>query len=71
MLKCARCYINFAVLEEKILWRGELFHRRCLAKKIAAEKGGEKIIIKDKDLVPVYFQGAYNVYVYKYKNAPK
>jgi hypothetical protein len=67
MLKCAVCYISFAVLEEKILWRGELFHRRCLARKIAVEKG-KKIIIKDKDLLPlINFGGAYNVYKY----APK
>jgi hypothetical protein len=69
MLKCAACHLIFAVLEEKILWRGELFHRRCLARKIAAEKRGrkEKIIIQDKELVRVNFVGAYNVYRY----APK
>jgi len=54
------------VLEEKILWRGKLFHRRCLSRKIAAEKN-KKILIQDKDLVPINFRGAYNVYRY----APK
>jgi hypothetical protein len=68
MQVCAGCYVFFATLEEKILWRGKLFHRRCLAKKIAAEKG-KKIIIKDGDLTLINFGGAYNVY--KYKNVPK
>jgi hypothetical protein len=68
MLKCAACHLIFAVLEEKILWRGRLYHRRCLAKKTSTEKN-KKILIQDKDLVPVHFVGAYNVY--KYKNAPK
>jgi hypothetical protein len=69
MLKCDGCYVFFATLEEKILWCGKLYHRRCLARKIAAEKG-KKIIIKDKDLLPlINFGGAYNVY--KYKNVPK
>jgi len=67
-MRCAACYVVFAVLEEKILWRGGLYHRRCLARKIAVEKG-KKIIIKDIDLTPINFPGAYNVY--KYKNAPK
>jgi len=69
-MRCKGCHIAFAVLEEKILWRGELFHRRCLTKKIAAQaQKGDKIkknkfFIYDKDLVLSSFPGAYNVYLY-------
>jgi hypothetical protein len=56
------------VLEEKILWRGELYHRRCLTRKIAAQKGDKikknRFFIYDKDLVLSSFPGAYNVYLY-------
>jgi len=56
------------VLEEKILWRGELYHRSCLTRKIAAQKGDKikknKFFIYDKDLVLSSFPGAYNVYLY-------
>ena len=69
-MRCRECCIRFAVLEEKILWRGELYHRRCLARKIAAQaQKGDKIkknkfFIYDKDLVLSSFPGAYNVYLY-------
>jgi len=68
-MRCRECCIRFAVLEEKILWHGELFHRRCLTKKIAAQaqKGNKiknKFFIYDKNLIPVSFPGAYNVYLY-------
>jgi len=67
-MRCKECCIRFAVLEEKILWRGELYHRCCLARKIAAQKGDKikknKFFIYDKDLVLSSFPGAYNVYLY-------
>jgi putative SOS response-associated peptidase YedK len=67
-MRCRECCIRFAVLEEKILWRGELYHRRCLTRKIAAQKGDKikknKFFIYDKDLVPVSISGVYNTYLY-------
>jgi hypothetical protein len=69
-MRCKECYVAFAILEEKILWHGELYHRRCLTKKIASQatKKGNKIknkfFIYDKNLIPVSFPGAYNVYLY-------
>ena len=70
-MRCKECCVAFAILEEKTLWRGELYHRRCLARKIAAQgvKKGDKIkknkfFIYDKDLILSSFPGAYNVYLY-------
>jgi hypothetical protein len=66
-MRCKECCIAFAILEEKILWRGELYHRRCLTRKIAAQKGDKiknKFFIYDRDLISVSFPGAYNVYLY-------
>ena len=68
-MRCAECFIRFAILEEKILWRGELYHRRCLTRKIATYQKGSKIkknkfFIYDKDLTPLELPGVYNVYLY-------
>jgi hypothetical protein len=64
---CKGCNIKFAVLEEKILWRGKLFHRICLSKKIAAKKRKEKnmiFLIDDEHLAHASMPGVYNVYLY-------
>lgn len=61
---CERCFILFALQEEKIFWRGKMWHRRCLAAVLKSEKK-KNILIKDSDLYPYKISGLYNAWKYK------
>ncbi|MGB9608931.1 MAG: hypothetical protein ACPL3E_00985 [Minisyncoccia bacterium] len=64
--RCNSCFIRFAILEEKILFKKEFFHRKCLILKLRAlNPKNNKIFITDKDLKPINLKGLYNVFEYK------
>jgi hypothetical protein len=54
-MHCELCFTNFAIVEEKIFYDGKFFHRKCLVSL-------KKLPIKDEDLRPIFYKGAYNVY---------
>jgi hypothetical protein len=54
-MHCEKCHVRLAIMEEKIFHNGKFFHRRCLA-------AAKKILIKDRDLSPIFIKGVYNVY---------